>query len=171
MSRADRLIAEHEDYTPRRKRGRPRHDTYADIDAVLILLANDRFRSGVAPSAWSAIALVVKKVWAFLENHQSIERVMVGHLELRAPDGKSLTPQKVLGARKGSVTQRVFERLRHSEPYIFRRAGRTIRFRLTFSPAPGRLSLTTPGKSIFSHLPIYKARQTPRASPAQAVAA
>jgi hypothetical protein len=48
----------------RRGRGRPRRNTFEEVDAWLIVWANELFRSGHAPSAWAAITRVVEGAWA-----------------------------------------------------------------------------------------------------------
>jgi hypothetical protein len=159
------------DYLSQRGRGRPRRDRYADIDAWLIVLANELFRSGQAPSAWAAIARVVEGAWAAWDDGKGKARhfaeVSIGNIVLRAATGETLSREKVLGASPNSIKHRVLARLRPNKrfPIIIRRDGRAFRLRLHFSPAPGCAAPLLPGgDSIYSHLPIYRSLKPPKLS-------
>lgn len=134
------------DYLSQRGRGRPRHDKYAEIDAWLIVWANELFRDGKAPSAWAAITRVVKGALAALDDAtrggRRVQEIVVGNIVLRAPQQGKL--QKVLGQSQNAIEQRVLARLRPNKrfPSSIQRDGRTVRFRLP---------------DIYAHLPIYKA--------------
>jgi hypothetical protein len=169
--RSDVVRALH-DYLSRRGRGRPRRDTYADIDAWLIVWADELFRSGHAPSAWAAIDRVVEGAWAAWDdgkgNGRHFAEISIGNLVLQAPTGQTLSRGKVLGANPKSIKHRILTRLRPNKrfPIVIKRNGLTLRMRLHFSPAPGRAGPLLPGgDSVYSHLPIYKAlsiRKSPR---------
>jgi hypothetical protein len=197
MSRADRLLAEHDEHMAeikaqgaeilfaldqiniglsqqrlddqvrdiiaeaaerkKRARGRPRRDKFADIDAWLIVYANDLFRSGSATSPWAAIAAVAKGAWSAWDNGTRggmlMQEVLIGNTILRAPPGKSLSRVEVLGQSVNAIEQRVLARLRPNKrlPLSVRRNGRTV---VRFRPV-----------DIYAHLPIYKALK-PRKAPA-----
>jgi hypothetical protein len=155
-------------YLSQRGRGRPRHDKYAEIDAWLIVWADELFRSGQALSAWAAITRVVEGAWAALDDGTGkslrVGEVLIGNSILRAPIGKTLSRKDVLGAgTTNSIKHRILTRLRPNKrfPIVIKRNGLTVRIRLHFSPAPGRAGpLLLGGDSIYSHLPIYKALST-----------
>jgi hypothetical protein len=152
-------------YLSQRGRGRPRHDKYAEIDAWLIVWADELFRSGQALSAWAAITRVVEGAWAALDDGTGkslrVGEVLIGNSILRAPIGKTLSRKDVLGAgTTNSIKHRILTRLRPNKrfPIVIKRNGLTVHMRLHFSPAPGRAGPLLPGgDSVYSHLPIYKA--------------
>jgi hypothetical protein len=135
-------------YLSQRGLGRPRRDTYAEIDAWLIVWANELYRSGKAGSAWSAIRHVVQGAWTAWDDGTSrgrlVQEIMVGNAIFRAPEGKLLSRQQVLGQSINAVEHRVLNRLRPTKrfPSSLRRDGHTLRFRLP---------------DIYAHLPIYRA--------------
>jgi len=151
------------DYLSQRGRGRPRHDKYAEIDAWLIVWANEFFRSGQVSSAWAAITRAVEGAWAAWDDGtrsgRRVAEVLIGNNIWRAPIGETLSRQQVLGSCPKSIKHRVLARLRPNKrfPILIMRDGHTVRVRLHFSPAPGcGGSLLPEGDSIYSHLPIYK---------------
>src|ERR1700734_1494587 len=151
-------------YLSQRGRGRPRRDKYAEIDAWLIVYADELFRSGHTSSAWAAIDRVVEGAWAAWDdgkgNSRHFAEVSIGNLVLQAPTGQTLSRVKVLGANPKSIKHRILTRLRPNKrfPIVIKRNGLAVRMRLHFSPAPGRGgSLLPGGDSVYSHLPIYRA--------------
>ncbi len=142
-------------YLSQHGRGRPRHDKYAEIDAWLIVFANELFRRGSAPSAWSAIARAVEGAWSVWDNGtprgRQVQEVMVGNAIFRAPEGMLLSRHEVLGQSINAAKHRVLNRLRPNKRYptAIQRDGRTIRFRLP---------------DIYAHLPLYKALKPRRVS-------
>lgn len=158
------------DYLSQRGRGRPRHDKYAEIDAWLIVWADELFRSGQVSSAWAAITRVVEGAWAALDDAtrsgRHVQEIGVGNVVLRAPQQGKL--QKVLGSCPKSIKHRVLARLRPNKrfPIVIKRDGQTVRVRLHFSSARGHGGSVLPeGDSIYSHLPIYKALKPRKVSP------
>ncbi len=147
----------------RRGRGRPRRNTFEEVDAWLIVWANELFRSGHAPSAWAAITRVVEGAWAAWDDGtqgRRVAEVLIGNNIWRAPPGKTLSRHQVLGSCPKSITHRVLARLRPNKrfPISIVHGGRKVKLRLHFSPAPGRAAplLLPGGDSVYSHLPIYK---------------
>ncbi len=152
------------DYLSQCGRGRPRHDKYAEIDAWLIVWANELFQSGRVSSAWAAITRVVEGAWTAWDDGTGCSRrvaeVLIGNDIWRAPIGETLSREQVLGSRPTSIKHRVLARLRPNKrfPIVIKRDGQTVRARLHFSSARGRGGSVRPeGDSIYSHLPIYKA--------------
>jgi hypothetical protein len=135
-------------YLSQRALGRPRRDTYAEIDAWLIVWANELYRSGKAGSAWSAITQVVQGAWTIWDDGtprgRLVQEILVGNAILRAPEGKLLSRQQVLGQSINAVEHRVLNRFRPTKrfPSSIQRDGHTLRFRLP---------------DIYAHLPIYRA--------------
>jgi hypothetical protein len=98
------------EYLSRRGRGRPRGDTFGEVDAWLIVWANELFRSGRAPSPWRAITCVVKGAWAVWDDGtpggRRMQEIAVGNTVLRAPEGMLLSRQQVLGQSPNAIEQR-----------------------------------------------------------------
>lgn len=137
------------------RRGRPPAiDKFEDVDAWLIVRANEIFRAGQVQSACAAISRVVEEAWTFWDNGtpggRSLARVLVGNKILQATDGKDLRRNLVLGQSRNAIEKRVLSRLQPRWRSLQRTSKRDGTKKLRFRIEP----------SIYHSLLIAKALNT-----------